>query len=55
VAAARSSVGDGPGAVPYLLATLPAGVDASALRVIVHGVTTATVSDVHALGPTVGP
>jgi hypothetical protein len=55
VAAARSPVGDGPGFAPYLLATLPVAVDASALRVVVDGVSTATVSDVHALGPTVGP
>jgi hypothetical protein len=49
-----SPVGDGRGAAPYLLATLAAGTEARALRVVVAGTTTATVTDVHALGPTAG-
>ncbi len=53
-ARAASSVGDGRGAAPYLLATLPAGTEGRALRVVVDGSTTATVADVHALGPTAG-
>ena len=35
VAAAPSSVGDGPGAAPFLLATLPGGTSATAVRVLV--------------------
>jgi hypothetical protein len=53
-ARAETSVGDGRGAAPYLLATLPPGTLATALRVIVAGAPEANdgaVADVHALGP----
>ena len=58
VAAARSAVGDGRGATPFLLATLPAGSMASAVRVVVSSApstppaTSATAPvDLVALGP----
>ncbi len=37
VAASRTAVGDGPGATPYLLASLPATAEATAVRVVVAG------------------
>ncbi len=59
VAAARSAVGDGPAASPYLLATLPAGTVATAFRVVISsgaspppGATTTTAPvDAAAIGP----
>jgi hypothetical protein len=57
VARAASAVGDGRGAAPYLLAQLPSGMVASAMRVVVTssgsspGPGQLSVADVHALGP----
>jgi hypothetical protein len=51
VAAAPSAVGDGPNRSPFLLATLPPGTRARAVRVVVHGSGQAIVLDVNALGP----
>ncbi len=61
IATASSAVGDGPGSVPYLLATLPAATTASALRLLVTPSAPPTTGsapptmpppvDVHALGP----
>jgi hypothetical protein len=60
VAGADSMVGDGRGAAPYLLAELPSGTMASAMRVVVTssagpaGPGRLSVADVHALGPGAG-
>ncbi len=58
VASARSAVGDGRGSAPFLLANLPAGTAATAMRVVVAGPASATtppassaVGDIHVLGP----
>ena len=58
VTGAQSAVGDGSGAAPYLLATLPAGTLATALRAVIVGTGAASAAtakpaaavDVHALG-----
>jgi hypothetical protein len=52
VAAAPHAVGDGRDHAPFLLATLPPGTRARAVRVAVHGNGQATALDVSALGPT---
>jgi hypothetical protein len=49
-AATAGSVGDAPGAAPYLLASFEHGIQATALRVIVHGNGQVSTQDVHALG-----
>jgi hypothetical protein len=51
VAAAPSAVGDGTGVVPYLLATLPAGTRATAVRLVFTGSGRPAAADVHVLGP----
>jgi hypothetical protein len=58
VAAAPNAVGDSPdhagdgaGPAPFLLATLPSGTRARAVRVVVHGDGQAIALDVNALGP----
>ena len=51
VAAADEGVGDGSRHVPFLLATLPTGTRALAVRVVVLGSGQATALDVSALGP----
>jgi hypothetical protein len=55
IAAAPSAVGEGKGATPYLLATLPAGILATAVRVVVSSTAPATAAttpvDLAALGP----
>jgi hypothetical protein len=48
-AATARSVGDAPGAAPYLLASFSGGMTATALRVVVHGQGTVSAEDVHAL------
>jgi hypothetical protein len=63
LAGARSAIGDGARAAPYLLATLPAGTRATALRIVIStagsqvpaAVATAAPVDVAALGPRSGP
>lgn len=57
VAQARSAVGDGSHAAPYLLATLPPGTVASGLRVVLSGPDAnapISVEDTHALGQQTG-
>jgi hypothetical protein len=62
VARANSRVGDGNGAAPFLLASLPPGTAATAARVVLTGpdagsqsaVVAAWVSDFHVLGQTAG-
>jgi hypothetical protein len=49
VATASSSVGDAPGATPYLLAAFGQGMTATAMRVTVHGTGVVSAMDVHAL------
>jgi hypothetical protein len=64
VASAPAAVGDGPGAAPFLLATLPSGTTGTALRVVivnraggplatsqVNANAANTVADVQAMGP----
>jgi hypothetical protein len=59
VAASRAALGDGPNVAPYLLATLPAGTEATAVRVVIAGsgmspaatVAAPAPADVEALGP----
>lgn len=51
VASSSSGVGDAPGRTPYLLATLPSGTVATALRVVIDGAGRVAAVDVHALGP----
>jgi hypothetical protein len=58
VASAGRPAGDGAGFAPYLLATLPTGTTAGALRVVATGTSRGaalSVDDVHALGPTASP
>jgi hypothetical protein len=63
IAGAHSAVGDGSGAAPYLLASLPAGTLATAVRAVIVGTGaagTATLNppapvDFHALGPPASP
>jgi len=64
VTGADSAVGDGAGVAPYLLASLPSGTQATALRVVISGSGGASgpgaaagspgPADVHALGPIPG-
>ena len=49
-AATAGSVGDAPGAAPYLLASFEHGIQATALRVVIHGNGQVSALDVHALG-----
>jgi hypothetical protein len=51
VAASRSAVGDEKDAAPYLLASLPAGSQATAMRLVITGTGAPAAADVHALGP----
>ncbi len=46
------SVGDAPGAAPYLLASFDQGIEATALRVVIHGEGVVSAMDVHALAST---
>jgi hypothetical protein len=55
VAASRSVVGDEKGAAPYLLASLAAGSEATAMRLVITGQGAPAAADVHALGPTSSP
>jgi hypothetical protein len=55
VASSSSGVGDAPGRTPYLLATLPPGTVATALRVVIDGAGRVAAVDVHALGPIGAP
>jgi hypothetical protein len=48
-AATDRSVGDAPGAAPYLLASFDQGMAAVALRVVIHGEGVVSAMDVHAL------
>ncbi len=50
VAAAGTAVGDIPGTAPFLLASFPQGITATALRVIIQGSGQVSAMDVHALG-----
>jgi hypothetical protein len=50
VAASRSAVGDEKEAAPYLLASLPAGSQATAMRLVITGTGAPAAADVHALG-----
>jgi hypothetical protein len=50
VAASRSAVGDEKDAAPYLLASLPAGSQATAMRLVITGAGAPAAADVHALG-----
>jgi hypothetical protein len=52
VAASRSAVGDEKDAAPYLLASPPAGSQATAMRLLISGQGAPGAADVHALGPT---
>ncbi len=51
VTSSPTAVGDGPGDAPYLLASLPATTQASALRVAINGAGVVRADGVHALGP----
>jgi hypothetical protein len=54
VASATAALGDGPGNAPFLLAKLPAGTEARAMRVVAVGTVPGEglgLDDVHALGP----
>jgi hypothetical protein len=54
VASADSAVGDGPHHAPFLLAKLPAGTQARAMRLVAVGTSAGgglSLDDVHALGP----
>jgi hypothetical protein len=55
VSASRSAVGDEKGAAPYLLASLPPGSQATAMRLVITGQGAPAAADVHALGPTSPP
>jgi hypothetical protein len=49
VAGAGGAVGDDPGTTPFLLASFPHGMTATALRVVVQGGGQVSAMDVHAL------